>query len=90
MESSDILSSCGFNRPTAKLELRDVPQLIECVTLHSTLLIVKAELDDIIAGLSDAGVIEALRRSPNLFKSLFVHEDKFLTAGMMCIYWWFG
>ena len=73
MELCDILMSCGFNRPTAKLDLCDVPQLIECVTLHSTLLIVKAELDDITKGLSDAGVLEVLHKSPDVFKPLFVH-----------------
>lgn len=81
-----MLLSCGFNRPIARLELCDVPQLVECVTLHSTLLIVKAELDDIILGLSDAGVLQALRRSPDLFKPLFVHdENKILTAGMCLV-----
>ena len=77
-----MLMSCGFNRPTANLVLRDVPQLVECVTLHSTLLIVKAELDDIIKGLDDAGVLEALQESANLFKPLFVYEDNHLTQGI--------
>lgn len=73
--------ACGFNRPISTLLPRDVPQLIECVTLHSTLLIVKAELDDIIKGLGDAGVLQVVQGSPNLFEPLFVDQAKPLTAG---------
>lgn len=81
----DNLLACGFNRPPATLTLRDVPQLIECVTLHSTLLIVKAELDEILKGLKDAGVLEVLHQSPGLFKPLFVYQDKSLAAGTIAL-----
>ena len=68
-----MLVSCGFTRPIAKLTHRDVSQLIECVSLHSTILIVKAELDHIIKGLEDASVLKTLRCSPNLFRRLFMN-----------------
>ena len=42
----------------------------------------KAELDDIIKGLDDSVVLEKLRAFPDLFRPLFVYDDKErLTAG---------
>lgn len=42
---------------------------------------VKAELDQIKEGLSDAGVLEMMTKHPDLFKPLFVHMEDPLTAG---------
>lgn len=81
MECGELLLACGFNRPISTLFLRDIPQLIECVSLHSTLLIVKAELDEIMKGLRDAGVLEVIQQSPSLFEPLFVYQAKPLMAG---------
>lgn len=81
MDSCEVLISCGFNKPIPLLTPRDVPQLIECVSLHSTILVVKAELDHIIQGLEDVGVLKTLQASPHLFRSLFVYEPEVLTAG---------
>jgi len=70
MEACDLLVTCGYTRPIPQLSYRDVPHLIECVTLHSTILVVKAELDDLIKGLEDAGVLQTMRSLPKLFKYL--------------------
>lgn len=78
-----MLLSCGFNRPIAGLLLSDIPQIIKCVSLHSALLVIKAELDEIIKGLDDAGVLKAVQRWPQLFKPLFVHQTVQLKAGML-------
>ena len=55
MESCDMLITCGFTKPVATLTYCDVPSLIESVALHTTILAVKAELDQIILGLEDSG-----------------------------------
>ena len=80
MEACDMLLSCGFNKPIPLLTPRDVPKMVECVCLHSTILVIKAELDHILQGLNDVGVLESLRASPGLFKSLFVYEPHALTS----------
>ena len=81
MAAFDMLLSCGFTKPIAKLTLRDVPQLVECVALHTTILSVKAELDHIMQGLGDAGVLDSLQKYPHLFRTLFVQDSQPLTAG---------
>ncbi len=81
MEACEVLVSCGFNRPIPLLTHRDVPQLIECVSLHSTILVIKAELDHVMQGLEDVGVLSTLQASPHLFRPLFIHDPQPLTAG---------
>ncbi|XP_065885486.1 E3 ubiquitin-protein ligase Itchy homolog isoform X2 [Dysidea avara] len=41
---------------------------------------IKAELDDVIVGLADAGVLNAIRDHSELFKRLFVYQNDPLTA----------
>jgi hypothetical protein len=78
---SEMLLSCGFTKPFATLTLKDIPSIIESVTLHTTILKVKAELDDMVKGLDDAGVLEMLRKHPDFFRPLFVYnKDNSLTA----------
>ena len=79
IKCGELLLACAFNRP---IILRDIPQLVECVGLHSTLLVVKAELDEIMKGLSDAGVLEVIQQSPSSFELLSVYLATPLTAGM--------
>ena len=49
--------------------------------LQSSLVAIKAELDDVIVGLADAGVLNAIRNYPQLFECLFVYQYDPLTAG---------
>ena len=64
-----LLITCGFTKPVATLARCDVPSLIESVALHTTILAIKAELEQMILGLEDP------------FKTLFVHESQELSAG---------
>lgn len=80
MTSCDVLLSCGFTKPIPALTHRDVPRIIECVCLHSALLQVKAELDEIAKGIADAGVLEMLQKHPDFFRPLFVYSPDPLTA----------
>ena len=81
MDAFDLLESCGFRKPIATLTHRDVPLLIESVVLHVTLYHRKAELDEMIKGLQDAGVLDAIRNYPALFKPLFVKTTSPLSTG---------
>ena len=49
--------------------------------LQSSQVAIKAELDDVIVGLADAGVLNAIRDHSELFKRLFVNQNDPLTAG---------
>ncbi|CAI8034740.1 G2/M phase-specific E3 ubiquitin-protein ligase [Geodia barretti] len=79
----DVLISCGYTKPIALLKHEDIPTVIECVSLHSAILKVKAELDEIGKGLADAGVLQMLQKYPHFFRSLFVYEECVLTAEKM-------
>ena len=34
----EMLLACGYTKPTATLTHKDIPGIIECVTLHTTIL----------------------------------------------------
>lgn len=81
LEACDMLLACGFTKPIATLVHRDLCQLIECVTLHTTIFQIKAELDQFMQGLNDAGVLEMLQAHPHVFHSFFLHSSEPLSAG---------
>ena len=81
MKECDLLVSCGFTKPLATLTKRDVPRLMEAVSLHTTVLVVKGELDQLILGLEDSGVLHALRTYSDMLRPLFVYEYSPLSAG---------
>ena len=85
LDACDMLTACGFTKPIATLVEDDVCQLIKCVTLHSTIFQIKAELDQFIQGLSDAGVLEMLQNHAHLLQSFFVYSPQLLTAGLVFI-----
>ena len=61
--------------------VQTVAQHVLCCHLQSGHLAAKAELDDVIVGLADAGVLSSIREHPLLFESLLVYQDEPLTAG---------
>ena len=67
MEVFDVIQSCGFTKPIFSFTHTDVPQLIECLVMHSCIYERKAELDQLIAGLKEAMVLEMIRQYPTLF-----------------------
>lgn len=83
MEAFDVLQSCGFRKPICSLTRTDVPQLIECVIMHVCIYERKAELDQMVLGLQDAGVLEMIRKHPALFQPLFVMGTSKLCTGWL-------
>lgn len=62
--------------------MTDVPELVKCVALHSTILKVKAELDQLMSGLSEAGVLSVIQTYSEMFECLFIAaETPSLNAG---------
>ena len=47
----EVIVECRFTKPIPTMTIQDVELLVQCVTLHSTILVVKAELDQVIEGL---------------------------------------
>jgi len=86
MEECDLLIGCGITTPLATLSHRDIPEIIEAVALHTTVLSIKAELDQLILGLQDAGVLESVRTYPELFKPMFVYTARQLSSGQCTQY----
>ena len=81
MDMLDLLKSCGFRKPIVTLTHKNVPLLIESVVMHVTLHHRKAELDEMIKGLQDAGILDAIRNYPDLFQPLFVKTTSPLSTG---------
>ena len=83
MEYFDVLQSCGFRKPIASLTHTDIPQLIESVVMHACLYERKVELDQVISGLQESGVLEMIRNHPTLFQPLFVDGLVRMCAGLL-------
>lgn len=82
MDACDVLIDCGCTKPLAQIKISDVPYLVKSVALHSTVLKRKAELDQFMDGLEEAGVLPSIKLYPNLFESLFVKPNTLsVTAG---------
>ena len=73
LDSADTLIDSGCSVPIARLTPNDVPKVIETVALHSVLLIVKAELDQMMDGLQVSGVLHKIQVHPDFFRPLFLH-----------------
>jgi hypothetical protein len=74
MNALEVIISCGFTKPVSAICVEDVPHLVKCVSLHATILVIKAELDQLVEGLAVTGVLEMMRRHPQLCRKLFVPE----------------
>ena len=75
MNHCDVLLECGCARPLAQLKLADVQQLVKSVALHCTILRIKSELDQLMAGVDEAGCLHAIQEYPSLFRPMFVPTD---------------
>ena len=82
MGACDVLLDCGCTKPLPQLKLDDVPKLIQCAALHSTVLKIKSELDQFMAGINEAGSLHVIQEYPSFFRPMFVASDtNLLNAG---------
>ena len=72
MDACDVLVDCGFTKPIAQLTVQDIPQLVNSTALHVTILRVKAEIDQFMDGINDAGTLHAIQKYPGFFRPMFV------------------
>ena len=83
MDVFDSLLACGFRKPIALLTRSDIPEIIECVVMHTCIYERKAELDEMTLGLEDAGVLEMMHTYPSCFQPLFVEGSCKMCAGLL-------
>ncbi len=73
----DFRFDIGVSQPVDKYQLSRKSEIIACVTKHFAVLQVKAELDQILCGLSETlNTLELIRRNSILFRPLFVHFER--------------
>ena len=83
MEACDILIESGCSQSLVQLKESDIPQLVKNAALGCTVLRIKAELDQFMAGLDEAGLLHVIQKYPNLLRPTFVAlETDSLCAGM--------
>ena len=75
LNACDVLLECGFTKPLCTLKLNDVSPLIKNFALHSTILKIKSELDPFVDEINAAGVLQSIRKYPELFRPLFVSSE---------------
>lgn len=72
-EEYDFRYDCGISQPASKIKYCDRAEVISTFSLHYCIIRVKAELDQIIAGLEMFGIRKLSKENPQLSRSLFVH-----------------
>lgn len=83
MDNLDLVTECGYNRPIARVELGDKPNIVQTITLHKVVLSSLAELSQFREGLSAIGVLASLKEYPHLLSSYYSVEPKDeLTSGV--------
>ena len=83
MESCSEIIECGFTKPLPRLTTVDKIDLIQTVTLHYVLLRTKAEMDQFAEGLRALGVLDVIRKYPELLRLFFTNKGmQTLTAGL--------
>lgn len=83
VRSSDyeFFMECGITKPVRSMKLGDKTTIISAVCLHYTVLGSLAELEQLKRGLQTAKLLATLlEKHPHLFKELFLHSHKPVTA----------
>ena len=71
-EAAELLLSTGFRKPICSLAMEDKECLRLVLLDYHCLLKVKAEMDQFAEGLKSLGVLDMMKRHPDLFSSLLM------------------
>ena len=77
----DTVLDAGFCKPLNSLKLNDKEEFIHAICLHHTILKTKAELDQMIEGLKNVGVLDYIQKYPILMEPFFTSNEKDISAG---------
>ena len=69
-----VVYDSGFSLPITKVTIQDIPTIVRAVTLHSTLMPIKSELDQLTKGLEICGILPLIRKYPRVMKELFMYD----------------
>ena len=82
MEFCDVLVDNGCFACLTKLKKSEVSQLVKTASVSCAILNIKAELDQFMIGLNEAGVLHVIQKYPDLFCPMLVKsEEQLLSAG---------
>ena len=71
----DFCYDLGFGKPVTTIRLEDCDEMVSGMAKHYAILVVKAELDQLLAGLaSTLGALDLIRRNASQMRSLFVYS----------------
>ena len=56
-------------------------ELIRSLTLYHLIIKVKSSMDQFVDGLEDVGLLQLIRKNPEVWKAIFVRKGVSLTAG---------
>ena len=84
-ESAELLLSTGFRKPICQLIIEDKECLRSVLLDYHCLLKVKAEMDQFAEGLMSLGVLEMMKRYPELLSPLFVDAGSPPLSPGICI-----
>ena len=73
-DNNDVIYDSGFSTPVTCVCMEDAPAIVKAVSLHTTVLPVKTELDQMAEGLELFGIIRLIREHPSLMQPLFVFD----------------
>ena len=68
-DNFDLISECGFTKPTSKLTIDDKMTLVQTVALHQVILKTLGELSQFRDGLDTLGVARAMEQYGYFYKS---------------------
>ena len=87
-DECNVIFDSGFSVPINKVERQHVQSIVRAVTIHTTLIPIKSELDQIAQGLEICDILSLMKKHPNKFKELFLYssDDKLSVELMLSIF----
>ena len=85
VEKFEMISECGYNKPSSKLSLTDKVDLIHSVALHHVILKTLGEISQFREGLESCGVLKAINKYAPLMCEFYVVKESKLSAGIYII-----
>lgn len=74
-EEYDFRYDLGLGKPVNAIRLEDCEGIVSCMSNHYSILVVKAELDQLLGGLvSTLNVLSLIRENASQMRSLFVYS----------------
>jgi len=78
-DNFDLISECGFTKPTTRLGMNDKVTVVQSVALHQVILRTLGELRN---GLKTIGVARAIEQNTAFLQEFFVEKSSRVTTGV--------